>query len=95
MSSGTTQMAHGLTSKLGLEIGHENSETKWSFVRDGTVSWFHGIRFLPRPGIDDTSASVDIVLPLPPSDEKEETTATQTFTLEGGRLFRYAVNLVC
>eukprot|EP00535_Pseudo-nitzschia_heimii_P006283 CAMPEP_0197195038 /NCGR_PEP_ID=MMETSP1423-20130617/30336_1 /TAXON_ID=476441 /ORGANISM="Pseudo-nitzschia heimii, Strain UNC1101" /LENGTH=185 /DNA_ID=CAMNT_0042648573 /DNA_START=176 /DNA_END=730 /DNA_ORIENTATION=+ len=53
MSSGTTQVAHELRSKIDLEIGHENSETLWSFVRDGTVSWFHGIRFLPRPGIDD------------------------------------------
>ena len=83
MSSGTTQMAHDLSSKLELEIGHENSETNWSFVRDGTVSWFHGIRFLPRPGIDDTSVSVDIELP------------TKTVTLEGEQLFKYSVNVLC
>ena len=95
MSSGTTQMAHDLSSKLGLEIGHENSETNWSFVRDGTVSWFHGIRFLPRPGIDDTSASVDIAIPLPPTDENTTAPATETISLEGERLFRYSVNLIC
>ncbi len=95
MSSGTTQMAHDLSSKLGLEIGHENSETNWSFVRDGTVSWFHGIRFLPRPGIDDTSASVDIAIPLPPTDENNTAPATETISLKGERLFRYSVNLIC
>jgi hypothetical protein len=52
MSSGTTQVSNDLHKKLGLEIGHENSETNWSFVRDGTVSWFHAIGYLPRPGID-------------------------------------------
>lgn len=52
ISSGTTQVSHDLKNKLGLEIGHENSEASWSFVRDGTVSWFHGIRYIPRPGID-------------------------------------------
>ena len=49
ISGGTKQISVDLKEKLGLEIGHENSETSWSFVRDGTVSWFHGIRFLPRP----------------------------------------------
>ena len=52
ISSGTTQVYHDLKKKLRLEIGHENAETSWSFVRDGTVSWFHGIRYIPRPGID-------------------------------------------
>lgn len=47
MSSGTVQVAHELSQKLGLEVGHEVSNADWSFVRDGTVSWFHGIRFLP------------------------------------------------
>ena len=28
-----------------IEIGYENSDTSWNFVRDGTVSWFHGIRY--------------------------------------------------
>lgn len=46
--SGTTQTTHDLKNKFGLEIGHEHSEADWTFVRDGTVSWFHGIRFLPR-----------------------------------------------
>lgn len=44
-SSGTTQMAAAL-SKLGLEVAHEASDTTSQFARDGTVSWFHGIRFL-------------------------------------------------
>jgi len=52
ISSGTTQVSFDLKKKLSLEIGHENAETNWSFVRDGTVSWFHGIRYIPRPGID-------------------------------------------
>lgn len=54
ISSGTTQMSYDLEHKLKLEIGHENAETSWSFVRDGTVSWFHGTRYIPRPGIDYT-----------------------------------------
>ena len=36
-------------SNLGLEIGHETVDAAWSFVRDGTISWFHGIRFLTQP----------------------------------------------
>ena len=52
ISSGTSQVADDLKKKLGLEIGHENAEASWSFVRDGTVSWFHGIRYIRRPGID-------------------------------------------
>ena len=27
------------------EVGHESSNTMYDFVRDGTVSWFHGVRF--------------------------------------------------
>ena len=49
MSSGTSQVADDLKKHFGLEMGHENSETLWNFVRDGTVSWFHGIRFLDKP----------------------------------------------
>eukprot|EP00965_Chrysotila_dentata_P155638 5142920-Pleurochrysis_carterae.AAC.2 len=30
-----------------LQVGHEVSDTVWSFSRDGTVSWLHGLRFLP------------------------------------------------
>jgi hypothetical protein len=94
MSSGTTQVAHDLASHLKLEIGHDNSETKWSFVRDGTISWFHGIRFLERPGIDNTSATVDLELTLPPSMTEVEG-ATQIVTLEGEQLFGYLVNVMC
>ena len=49
ISSGTVQVASDLNSQLNLEVGHEVTDTKWHFVRDGTVSWFHGIRFLPEP----------------------------------------------
>ena len=34
--------------KTSLEVGHEDSDTLWKFVRDGTVSWFHGIRYWPE-----------------------------------------------
>lgn len=34
---------------LGLEIGHETVDAAWSYVRDGTISWFHAIRFLTQP----------------------------------------------
>ena len=44
MSSGTSSMAKALQD-LDLEVGHEDSDTLWKFVRDGTVSWFHGIRY--------------------------------------------------
>ena len=93
MSSGTTQVAHDLTAvaAAGLEIGHENSETRWSFVRDGTVSWFHGIRFLPRPGIDDTtSVSIEIG-----KTSSSSTTNSRAITVEGELLFRYVVGSIC
>ena len=45
MSSGTTSMANEFQKKLGLEIVHESSNTMYNFARDGTVSWFHGVRF--------------------------------------------------
>lgn len=45
-SSGTVQTVKSLA-KLGLEIAHEASDASTIFCRDGTVSWFHGIRFLP------------------------------------------------
>jgi hypothetical protein len=48
MSGGTTQVAHELQKTLGLEVCHENSETTQYFCRDGTVSWFHGLRFLQK-----------------------------------------------
>ena len=47
-SSGTVQMTEELNN-LGIEIGHETVDAAWSFVRDGTISWFHGIRFLTEP----------------------------------------------
>lgn len=46
MSSGTVQVASDLREHLDLEVGHEVSDADWNFVRDGTVSWFHGIRFM-------------------------------------------------
>ena len=45
-SSGTSQLAASLQD-LGLEVEHEHSDARWAFCRDGTVSWFHGLRFLP------------------------------------------------
>jgi len=47
--SGTVQMASELRNKLSLEIGHETTDAAWDFIRDGSVSWFHGIRFLTEP----------------------------------------------
>lgn len=46
MGAGTTQVAHELSQLLQLEVDHEVSDASWHFCRDGTVSWFHGIRFL-------------------------------------------------
>jgi hypothetical protein len=48
MSSGTSQVAHDLSESLDLEMGHEDSDTLQFPVRDGTVSWFHGLRYLHR-----------------------------------------------
>ena len=45
-SSGTTQMSRALAN-VGLEVGHETSDCSWSFARDGTISWMHGMRFMP------------------------------------------------
>mmetsp|Transcript_52041 Transcript_52041/g.156174 ORF Transcript_52041/g.156174 Transcript_52041/m.156174 type:complete len:359 (-) Transcript_52041:698-1774(-) len=61
ISSGTAQVASDLREKLGLEIGHEVSCTYWNFVRDGTISWFHGIRFLERPAKEDMSKSLELI----------------------------------
>ena len=44
MGSGTTQVGDELSGKLGLEIAHESSDASTQFARDGTISWFHGIR---------------------------------------------------
>ena len=48
ISGATTQVAHDLQYLMDLELCHENSETTRHFCRDGTVSWFHGLRFLNR-----------------------------------------------
>jgi hypothetical protein len=45
-SAGTTATSDGLRA-LGLEIEHENSNSGETECRDGTVSWFHGVRFFP------------------------------------------------
>ena len=59
MSSGTSQTAHDLREKLKLEIGHETADTSWNFVRDGTVSWFHGIRFLDFSAAGEDAAAAN------------------------------------
>jgi hypothetical protein len=55
MSSGTTQVAAELSRLLDLEVGHEQADTAWNFVRDGTVSHFHITRYLP---LENTTASL-------------------------------------
>jgi hypothetical protein len=49
LASGTAQSTASLVDTFGLEVAHETSDTVWNFARDGTVSWFHGVRFMPRP----------------------------------------------
>lgn len=46
-SSGTAGMASSLQ-QLRLEVEHESSNSAETACRDGTVSWFHGIRFFAR-----------------------------------------------
>lgn len=53
ISSGTTQVTYDMKQNLKLEIGHEIVESSKAFVRDGTVSWFHAIRYLPKPQDED------------------------------------------
>lgn len=43
--SRNNKITAALRQSFQLEIGHETSDTTWNFARDGTVSWFHGIRF--------------------------------------------------
>ncbi len=43
-------MATNLQRDLGLEIGYEDSDSSWNFVRDGTASWIHGVRYFDRRG---------------------------------------------
>lgn len=45
MGSGTKQMSRELA-RLGLEVGHEASDSTSQLCRDGTISWVHAIRFL-------------------------------------------------
>ncbi|KAI2510075.1 hypothetical protein MHU86_4369 [Fragilaria crotonensis] len=50
MSSGIDHVAKELVQNFqGLEVIPEASDAWWYFARDGTVSWFHGIRFLRPP----------------------------------------------
>ena len=51
MSSGTRQITASLQETFGstFEIGHEMSDARTEYVRDGTVSWIFGIRFLRPP----------------------------------------------
>lgn len=53
MSSGTSSIAADLRGQQLLEVGHEDTDATWKFVRDGTVSWFHGIRYMPTTDISD------------------------------------------
>lgn len=52
MSAGTKQVTEELVSKLNIEIAHESSDSQWTHARDGTVSWFHGIRFMNPPAAE-------------------------------------------
>eukprot|EP00752_Nemacystus_decipiens_P001708 g1654.t1 len=45
LGSGTLEMSAALT-KLGVEVGHETSDSSNEPCRDGTISWVHAIRFL-------------------------------------------------
>jgi hypothetical protein len=58
MSSGTLQVQHELSAHLRLEIGHESSDTHNEFVRDGTVSWIHVMRYLEPPTTKEAQLSV-------------------------------------
>jgi hypothetical protein len=62
-SSGTMSTATDLK-ELGFEVEHENSDALWSFSRDGTVSWFHGIRFL-RGVADEATLNMLCIVPAP------------------------------
>mmetsp|Transcript_13638 Transcript_13638/g.17775 ORF Transcript_13638/g.17775 Transcript_13638/m.17775 type:complete len:340 (-) Transcript_13638:6-1025(-) len=46
MSSGTTGLTHRLRA-IGLEVGHEESDARRQPCRDGSVSWIHGLRYIP------------------------------------------------
>jgi hypothetical protein len=61
MGGGTSQVAVDLQkSPLQLEVCHETANAGRYFCRDGTVSWFHGIRFVPRPSSrEDLQAAIE------------------------------------
>ena len=50
-------MSHQLA-RIGLEVGHETSDATWDFARDGTISWLHGMRFMPGRAQPATIASM-------------------------------------
>lgn len=62
MSSGTVQVASDLSAHFKLEIGHESSDSQSEFVRDGTVSWIHVLRYLEPPAkqTDATTAYLNL-----------------------------------
>ena len=64
MSTGTSQVTIELNNKLGIEMAHESSDSQWNYARDGTVSWFHGIRFMdpPKSKQDKLQAIADICI---------------------------------
>jgi hypothetical protein len=39
-----------LQREFGSEIGYEDSDSSWNFVRDGTASWILGLRYFERGG---------------------------------------------
>mmetsp|Transcript_15356 Transcript_15356/g.25602 ORF Transcript_15356/g.25602 Transcript_15356/m.25602 type:complete len:404 (-) Transcript_15356:928-2139(-) len=49
LASGTVVSAASLNDMFQLEVARDASDTMWHFARDGTASWFHGIRFMERP----------------------------------------------
>jgi hypothetical protein len=70
ISSGTRQVVSDLQRHLNLEISHEASDASHYLVRDGTVSWFHGIRFFFLEDADDDDDD---------DDDDSEDTLIQTF----------------
>ena len=60
MSSGTSSIANELRNDF-LEVGHEDSDSTWQFVRDGTVSWFHGIRYFPWEDEASRNETIDTI----------------------------------
>lgn len=61
LGSGTQQVASGLSMILQLEVAHEAVDAESYFTRDGSISNFLGIRFLPRPEGEDFIKSLEAV----------------------------------